>query len=202
MVAETRSFSSYSHLLSPLLLRSLADLGFSQPTLIQAHVIPLALGGGDILARARTGSGKTAAYAIPVVQKILITKGSLQTTRALILVPTRELAEQVTAYIKSLCTYCVGMSVVNASVTSDTALQRYIRFLPTLRMLIFVQNVISRQTGHSYMYPCEGFGFVSGKSMYPTLAHFPDIYFATDSPNTPPRISCHRRSRFGSILWS
>lgn len=72
---DTKSFSSYSHLLSPLLLRSLADTGFSRPTLIQAHVIPLALGGRDILARARTGSGKTAAYAIPVVQKILIAKG-------------------------------------------------------------------------------------------------------------------------------
>lgn len=192
MVPDTKSFSSYSHLLSPLLLRSLADLGFSRPTLIQAHVIPLALGGGDILARARTGSGKTAAYAIPVVQKILIAKESLQTTRALILVPTRELAEQVTAYIKSLCTYCVGMSVVNASTTSDTTLQRYLRFLIILRMLIFVQNPTSRQTGHSNMYSCEGFSFVSGKGVYPTLAPSLITYSRTDSPNTPPRISCHR----------
>lgn len=49
-------------------------LGWSKPTLIQEKAIPLAIDGKDILARARTGSGKTGAYAIPVIQKILDTK--------------------------------------------------------------------------------------------------------------------------------
>lgn len=58
--------------LSPL--KAVADLGWSQPTLIQEKAIPLALEGKDLLARARTGSGKTAAYAVPVIQRILASK--------------------------------------------------------------------------------------------------------------------------------
>ncbi len=54
--------------------QALADLGWSQPTLIQEKAIPLALEGKDLLARARTGSGKTAAYAIPLIQRILTSK--------------------------------------------------------------------------------------------------------------------------------
>ena len=56
------------------LLRALAELSFTHPTLVQAKAIPLLLEGKDVLARARTGSGKTAAYAIPAVQKILAAK--------------------------------------------------------------------------------------------------------------------------------
>lgn len=68
------TFASFSYLLSPLILRALADLGFSRPTLVQQKAIPLALENRDVLARARTGSGKTAAYCIPLVQKILTAK--------------------------------------------------------------------------------------------------------------------------------
>ena len=69
-----RTFSAFSHLLSPVLLKALSDLGFARPTLVQEKAIPLALENRDILARARTGSGKTAAYSIPLVQKILNAK--------------------------------------------------------------------------------------------------------------------------------
>ena len=57
-----------------VLIQAVADLGWSQPTLIQEKAIPLALEGKDLLARARTGSGKTAAYAMPVIQRILASK--------------------------------------------------------------------------------------------------------------------------------
>jgi len=70
-----KSFSSFSNILSPLLLRALADMGFARPTLVQQKAIPLALENRDVLARARTGSGKTAAYCIPLVQKVLNAKG-------------------------------------------------------------------------------------------------------------------------------
>lgn len=56
----------------PRLARAISQLDFTKPTPIQAQAIPLALAGKDILARARTGSGKTAAYAMPIVQKILV----------------------------------------------------------------------------------------------------------------------------------
>lgn len=55
-------------------MKAVANLGWSQPTLIQEKAIPLALEGKDLLARARTGSGKTAAYAVPVIQRILAFK--------------------------------------------------------------------------------------------------------------------------------
>ena len=57
--------------LDPRLQKALSKLGFAHPTLIQSTAIPLALAGKDILARARTGSGKTAAYSLPILQKIL-----------------------------------------------------------------------------------------------------------------------------------
>ena len=57
------------------MLRALADLSFAHPTLVQAKAIPLLLEGKDVLARARTGSGKTAAYCVPAVQKVLDLKG-------------------------------------------------------------------------------------------------------------------------------
>ena len=69
---EQQGFESMD--LDPRIMRSLGKMGFKQPTLVQAKVIPLAFQGKDILARARTGSGKTAAYIIPIVQKILAQK--------------------------------------------------------------------------------------------------------------------------------
>lgn len=74
LVDSSTTFTAFSHILDARLLRALADLGFAKPTLVQSKAIPLALENRDVLARARTGSGKTAAYCIPVVQKILNVK--------------------------------------------------------------------------------------------------------------------------------
>lgn len=98
-------FSSLSPPLHPLLLRALSQLSFPKPTPIQAALIPHALSSSrDILARARTGSGKTLSYAIPIVQGILSRRdrGEHGGTRALVLVPTRELAEQVRGQVGKL----------------------------------------------------------------------------------------------------
>jgi superfamily II DNA/RNA helicase len=72
-------FASFAYLLSPLILRALADLGFSRPTRVQQQAIPLALENRDVLARAPTGSGKTAAYCIPLLQKLLNAKNAVGT---------------------------------------------------------------------------------------------------------------------------
>ena len=74
LVDDKLSFASFAHIVDSRILRALADLGFARPTLVQSKAVPLALEGRDILARARTGSGKTAAYCIPVIQKILSAK--------------------------------------------------------------------------------------------------------------------------------
>jgi ATP-dependent RNA helicase DDX56/DBP9 len=74
LVDDQLTFASFAHIIDSRILRGLADLGFARPTLVQSRAIPLALEGRDILARARTGSGKTAAYCIPVIQKIISAK--------------------------------------------------------------------------------------------------------------------------------
>jgi ATP-dependent RNA helicase RhlE len=84
----------FSHLnLHPDLQRGLKDLGFTRPTPIQADAIPPALAGRDLLACAMTGSGKTAAFLLPILHKLMTRPRG--TTRALVLTPTRELAAQI-----------------------------------------------------------------------------------------------------------
>src|SRR5581483_8453513 len=82
----------------PSILRALAEAKFTTPSEIQSLLIPRALAGVDILGQARTGTGKTAAFAIPILQQA--TKGLA--TQAIILVPTRELAVQVETEIKRI----------------------------------------------------------------------------------------------------
>ncbi|HEY0513619.1 MAG TPA: DEAD/DEAH box helicase [Thermoanaerobaculia bacterium] len=92
------SFSSFD--LDPRLLRGVADLGFTDPTPIQRDGIPPALEGRDVLACAMTGSGKTAAFALPILQRFLGKPRG--TTRALVLAPTRELAAQIVEHFNEL----------------------------------------------------------------------------------------------------
>jgi ATP-dependent RNA helicase RhlE len=75
------------------LLRGIRELGFTRPTPIQADAIPPALEGRDVLACAQTGSGKTAAFLLPILHRLIARPR--RTTRALILTPTRELAAQI-----------------------------------------------------------------------------------------------------------
>jgi ATP-dependent RNA helicase RhlE len=92
------SFSSFD--LDPCLLRGVADLGFTEPTPIQRDGIPPALQGRDVLACAMTGSGKTAAFALPILQRLLGRPRG--TTRCLVLAPTRELAAQIVEHFNEL----------------------------------------------------------------------------------------------------
>ena len=68
-------------------------VGFTTPTPIQQQAIPAVLAGRDVLGLAQTGTGKTAAFAVPILQHL--TRGPLRRVRALVLAPTRELAEQI-----------------------------------------------------------------------------------------------------------
>src|ERR1700687_1925964 len=90
IAALTRSFASLG--LSPLTLEGLAKKGYAAPTDVQAEAVPKALGGRDLVVQSRTGTGKTAAFGIPIVEKVDPSKNAIQ---ALILAPTRELAIQV-----------------------------------------------------------------------------------------------------------
>lgn len=101
------SFDSFG--LDPRLMQAIAKSQFSSPTLVQAKVIPLALEGKDILAKSKTGSGKTAAYVLPTLQSILRRKATApksKVTSTLVLVPTRELADQVNKAFNTFGAFC------------------------------------------------------------------------------------------------
>lgn len=82
--------------LSPHILRAVKELGYEQPTPIQQQAIPAILAGQDVLGGAQTGTGKTAGFTLPMLQRLLVNHGrSRRQVRALVLTPTRELAAQV-----------------------------------------------------------------------------------------------------------
>src|SRR5688500_7247062 len=85
------------------LIRTIEDLGFERPTPVQLEAIPPALDGRDILACAMTGSGKTAAFVLPILQRLL--DEPRKGTRALVLTPTRELAAQVADHLAELAAH-------------------------------------------------------------------------------------------------
>src|SRR5207249_2063014 len=96
--------------LAPELLRAVADEGYEQPTPIQREAIPLVLAGRDLVGSAQTGTGKTAAFLLPILQRLA--GGPPRVLRALILVPTRELAEQGP---RSACAYGRHVSLTAAA---------------------------------------------------------------------------------------
>ncbi|MEP4035920.1 DEAD/DEAH box helicase [Pseudophaeobacter sp.] len=90
--------------LPDLVLARLADMGLKDPTPIQARAIPHALNGEDVLGLAQTGTGKTAAFGVPLISRMLDygRKPAAHTVRGLVLAPTRELANQIAATLKDL----------------------------------------------------------------------------------------------------
>ncbi|KAH7038063.1 P-loop containing nucleoside triphosphate hydrolase protein [Microdochium trichocladiopsis] len=106
------------------LLQSVAHQKWGKPTLVQSRAIPLIMDGSDVLAKAKTGSGKTAAYLLPILHAILKRKQTVTkpSTAALILCPTRELVDQVSKNIATLTAFCTKevQTVKLADKQSDT----------------------------------------------------------------------------------
>jgi ATP-dependent RNA helicase RhlE len=94
-------FSSFG--LHPDLLRGIKEMGFTRPTPIQQDAIPPGMQGRDVLACAMTGSGKTAAFLLPILQRLMPKRRGV--TRALILTPTRELAAQIEEHLSQLAVH-------------------------------------------------------------------------------------------------
>jgi len=110
--------------LSEALVRAVTELGYTTPTAIQVQAIPAVLSGGDLLAGAQTGTGKTAGFVLPILQRLSTTQPastskSRKPVRVLILVPTRELAAQVEESVReygkhskaSVCVVYGGVSI-------------------------------------------------------------------------------------------
>lgn len=114
-ISENISFNDLG--LAPELLKALTESGYTTPTPIQAQAIPVALAGGDLMAGAQTGTGKTAAFSLPLLQKLLPLANSSASpakhpVRALILTPTRELAIQVEESVKAYAKHTPLRSLV------------------------------------------------------------------------------------------
>lgn len=115
-------FESFVQLsLSRPLLKAIAELGWTQPTLIQQKAVPLCLRGLDICGAAVTGSGKTGAFMIPVIERLRYRSKKVASTRVLVILPTRELGSQVYKVATSLAKYtditfalCVGGLSISA----------------------------------------------------------------------------------------
>ena len=91
--------------LSPSIVQTVAETGYTQPTPIQEQAIPVALAGRDVLGIAQTGTGKTAAFTLPILQHLAAqqVRPAPFVTRAVILAPTRELALQIDETVRALC---------------------------------------------------------------------------------------------------
>ncbi|MBA3603948.1 MAG: DEAD/DEAH box helicase [Parachlamydiaceae bacterium] len=104
------SFKNFG--LIPELLRAIEEMGYAEPTPIQSQAIPLILQGGDLLAGAQTGTGKTAGFGLPMLHNLAKMNKPRGKVRALILTPTRELASQVEENIRSFGKYLQFRSMV------------------------------------------------------------------------------------------
>jgi len=96
-------------MLAPEINRALREMGFVGPTEIQSGVIPLLLDGRDVIGQAQTGTGKTAAFGIPLIEGI---EEHLPHTQSLVLAPTRELAMQIGEELRRIAKYIEGINVV------------------------------------------------------------------------------------------
>jgi superfamily II DNA/RNA helicase len=97
-VFNKQSMTEFSELgLSPTTLQAVADTGYTTATPIQAQAIPIALAGQDVLGIAQTGTGKTAAFTLPMIDRLAAGRAKARMPRALVIAPTRELADQVAA---------------------------------------------------------------------------------------------------------
>src|SRR5665811_1442378 len=95
--------------LSPALLAVVSELGFEKLTPIQAATIPVLLAGQDLVRQSRTGSGKTAAFALPILERLHL---EVREIAALVLCPTRELSAQVAREIRRLGRRHAGLAVL------------------------------------------------------------------------------------------
>jgi ATP-dependent RNA helicase RhlE len=116
--------------LSPALCTTVAKLGYTTPTPVQAKAIPVALQGLDLMAGAETGTGKTAAFALPMIQRLILADGPRRGTpgkpRSLVLVPTRELAAQVHESFKA---YGRHLGLISTTVFGGVGMQPQIQAL-------------------------------------------------------------------------
>src|ERR1051325_5780732 len=91
--------------LAPQIIKAIQEAGYTQPTPIQLAAIPEILAGHDVIGIAQTGTGKTAAFVLPILTKLMAGNGQRHGTRALIVAPTRELVVQIEENVRAYATH-------------------------------------------------------------------------------------------------
>lgn len=130
--AETKDTASeVLELLDERIRRALEDMGFEKLTPIQEQAIPALLQGQDIIGQAQTGTGKTAAFGIPLIQRV---DPELQKLQAIVLCPTRELAIQAALELRKLAKYIQGLKILPIYGGQD--ITRQIRSLPGVQIIV------------------------------------------------------------------
>ncbi|XP_058129932.1 probable ATP-dependent RNA helicase DDX56 [Anopheles ziemanni] len=110
------------------ILKEIARLGWLEPTLVQEKAIPFLLEGKDVLIRARTGSGKTAAFAVPIIQNLLVRKGedAVRETSVIVMAPSQDLCHQITKAFQELTFSCsTVVRVVDISSKEEQSTYRH-----------------------------------------------------------------------------
>ncbi len=125
----TNTFSDLA--LSSHLLKTLTKLSFMEPTAVQTQVIPLMLKGHDILGQSQTGTGKTGAFALPIIERINVKD---KKTQCLVLAPTRELAIQVAEAFRQFGDSIKGLTV--CAIFGGEGYRRQLRELPTAQIIV------------------------------------------------------------------
>lgn len=134
--AKAMSATSFSSLnLDPLLLNAIEQNNYTQPTAIQIKTIPPILAGSDVMGSAQTGTGKTAAFVLPLLHKLLNTskKDEPGVARVVILTPTRELAQQVFASFEK---YAQGTNINGALAYGGASIGPQIKALKTAQVIV------------------------------------------------------------------
>src|SRR3954449_5331342 len=121
---QATGFSSLG--LDPRIVAALAALGYEEPTPVQREAIPPMLAGRDVLGQAATGTGKTAAFALPLLHRVTPDADARSRTTALILVPTRELAMQVAEAVHK---YGKSMGIRALPIYGGAAMEAQLRML-------------------------------------------------------------------------
>ena len=144
---SSRSFESFG--LNQRILQNIAELGYVTPSAIQERTIPLAMSGKDVVGLANTGTGKTAAFLLPIIDQLFESRTPYS---VLIMAPTRELAQQIDAEFKN---FARGMKLFSALLVGGASIQRQIRELARRPHVIIgtpgrMKDLIQRKQLHLY----------------------------------------------------
>ena len=127
---EEKTWSQRDFGLDARLLKALSKMGYIYPTIVQAKCLPIILQGKDALVRARTGSGKTIAFGLPLLHKLLLEKSVRGSSgerriRSLILAPTKELCKQIEKHMTQLIYYCKDVISICSLSDDNASVQAY-----------------------------------------------------------------------------